>query len=124
MLNPESRLGLVLPGGGARGAYQVGVLKAISQLLPHEQNPFPVVVGASVGAINAAMIGCSAGNFKAGMRTLAQLWSHLHTSDVYRTDFVSIAATAIRWLLSLLGLPVLYQLMRSTPTTAPIEERR
>ncbi len=101
MLSPESRLGLVLPGGGARGAYQVGVLKAISELIPEDRNPFPVVVGASVGAINAAMIGCGAGNFKAGIRTLAQLWSRLQTSDVYRTDLASISATAMRWLFSL-----------------------
>ena len=99
----ESRLGLVLPGGGARGAYQVGVLKAISELIPADRNPFPVVVGASVGAINAAMIGLSAGNFKAGIRTLAQLWSHLHTRDVYRTDLVSITASAMRWLFSLVS---------------------
>ncbi len=101
MLPPESRLGLVLPGGGARGAYQVGVLKAISELIPDDRNPFPVVVGASVGAINAAMIGCSAGNFKAGIRTLAQLWSRLQTRNVYRTDLASISATAMRWLFSL-----------------------
>ena len=102
MLSPDPRLGLVLPGGGARGAYQVGVLKAISQLIPEEhRNPFPVVVGVSVGAINAAMIGCSAGNFKAGIETLAQLWSRLHTQDVYRTDVISITASAMRWLFSL-----------------------
>ena len=101
MLSPESRLGLVLPGGGARGAYQVGVLKAISELIPEDRHPFPVVVGASVGAINAAMISCSAGNFKAEIQTLAQLWSRLHTRDVYRTDLVSITASAMRWLFSL-----------------------
>ena len=102
MPSPDPRLGLVLPGGGARGAYQVGVLKAISQLIPEEdRNPFPVVVGVSVGAINAAMIGCSAGNFKTGITTLAQLWSRLHTRDVYRTDVISITASATRWLVSL-----------------------
>jgi NTE family protein len=100
-LSPESRLGLVLPGGGARGAYQVGVLKAISQLVSDDRNPFPIIVGASVGAINAAMVGCSAGNFRAGVRILAQLWSRLHTRDVYRTDLRSITASAMRWLFSL-----------------------
>jgi NTE family protein len=98
-----SRLGLVLPGGGARGAYQVGVLKAISELIPEDHNPFPVVVGASVGAINVAMIGCSAGDFKAGIQTLAQLWSRLRTHDVYRTDLASITASAMRWLFSLVS---------------------
>jgi NTE family protein len=103
MLSTESLLGLVLPGGGARGAYQVGVLKAISELIPDDRNPFPVVVGASVGAINAAMIGCSADNIKAGIQALAQLWSRLHTHDVYRTDVVSITVSTMRWLLSLVS---------------------
>ena len=56
----ENKLGLVLPGGGARGAYQVGVLKAISEILPDSnKNPFPVMSGTSVGAINAALLAAS-----------------------------------------------------------------
>jgi NTE family protein len=93
--------GLVLPGGGARGAYQVGVLKAISDLCPIDRNPFPIVVGASVGAINAAVVACHAGNFKEGVSILSNLWSQIHTSDVYRTDLVSVASSGMRWLFSL-----------------------
>ena len=89
-----------MPGGGARGAYQVGVLKAIAELLPADQNPFPVVVGASVGAINAAMIASRAGDFKAGVQTLAELWTRLHTGDIYRTDLASVTKSALRWVLS------------------------
>src|SRR5262245_46336472 len=96
-----SCVGLVLPGGGARGAYQVGVLKAIAELLPVDRNPFPVVVGASVGAINAAVIACNADNFKAGAETLVRLWSQIHANDVYRTDAGSIVKSALRWLFSL-----------------------
>ena len=58
--------GLILPGGGARGAYQAGVLKAIADLVPDDRNPFPVVVGSSVGAINAAAIACHARDFRTG----------------------------------------------------------
>jgi NTE family protein len=97
----ESRMGLVLPGGGARGAYQVGVLKAISEIFTSDRNPFPVVVGASVGAINAAVVGSRADNFKAAVRKLTELWSQLHTSNVYRTDLTSITASGLRWLFSL-----------------------
>jgi NTE family protein len=95
------RMGLVLPGGGARGAYQVGVLKAISDFVTNGRNPFPVVVGASVGAINAAVIGTRADNFKVAVRKLTELWSQLHTGDIYRTDLISITASGLRWLFSL-----------------------
>jgi NTE family protein len=97
----SSRVGLVLPGGGARGAYQVGVLKAISELLRGDENPFPVLVGASVGAINAAFIGSGAGDFKSAARRLEALWSQIRTGDIYRTDLASIAASGLRWLLFL-----------------------
>lgn len=93
--------GLVLPGGGARGAYQVGVLHAISDLAPDERNPFPVIVGASVGAINAAIIACHACDYKAGAKRLVELWRKIRTCDVYRTDIRSISACGLRWLLSL-----------------------
>jgi NTE family protein len=98
-VGPQRCAGLVLPGGGARGAYQVGVLKAVSDLLPIDQNPFPVLVGASVGAINAAFIGSGAGDFKAAVKGLEELWSQIHTGDIYRTDLASIAASGLRWLL-------------------------
>jgi NTE family protein len=98
---PQPNLGLVLPGGGARGAYQAGVLNAISDLLPDERNPFPVIVGASVGAINAAAIACHACTYKVGVKRLVELWSTMHACDVYRTDLPSIAACGLRWLFSL-----------------------
>jgi NTE family protein len=99
--SPRSSPGLVLPGGGARGAYQVGVLHAIADLLPDKRNPFPVIVGASVGAINAAVIACHAFNYKAGAKRLVELWSKIHTYDIYRTDLTTISASGFRWLLSL-----------------------
>ena len=99
--NSAARVGLVLPGGGARGAYQVGVLRAIADLLPDDRNPFPVIVGASVGAINAVAIACQARNFKAGVHGLTKLWSEIHTRDVYRTDLLTITVSGLRWLLSL-----------------------
>lgn len=98
---PRPNPGLVLPGGGARGAYQAGVLNAISDLLPDERNPFPIIVGASVGAINAAAIACHACDYKAGVKHLVELWSTIHTCDVYRTDLPSISACGLRWLFSL-----------------------
>ncbi len=94
-------VGLVLPGGGARGAYQIGVLRAIAALMPDNSNPFPVIVGASAGAINAAALACQAHNFKAGVRGLTEISSNIHTHDVYRTGLFTIAVSGLRWLLSL-----------------------
>jgi len=65
------KVGLVLTGGGARAAYQVGVLRAIAELLPDKtRNPFPVICGTSAGAINATSIAVSANNFAEGVEQL------------------------------------------------------
>jgi predicted acylesterase/phospholipase RssA len=97
----RSLAGLVLPGGGARGAYQAGVLKATADLVSDDRNPFPIVSGASVGAVNAAALACHADDYRASVARLVQLWSQIHVSDVYRTDLATIAACGLRWLLSL-----------------------
>lgn len=98
---PQPSPGLVLPGGGARGAYQAGVLKAIADLMSGDRNPFPVIVGASVGAINAAALACHARDYRRGAKRLVELWSNIRTGEVYRTDFPSISACGLRWLASL-----------------------
>ena len=65
-----------MSGGGARAAYQVGVLRAISELLPRdERNPFPVICGTSAGAINAAVLAMNGSNFRRGVRELLSFWS-------------------------------------------------
>lgn len=98
---PRQRVGLVLPGGGARGAYQVGVLKAIADILPDRHNPFPIIVGTSVGAINAAAIAVRSRDFNAAVEELARTWSALHADDVYKTDARTILANGLYWLMSL-----------------------
>ena len=65
----EHRTGLILTGGGARAAYQVGVLKAIAEFLPRRSHiPFPVVCGTSAGSLNAATLAINARNFSMGVR--------------------------------------------------------
>lgn len=113
-------LGLVLPGGGARGAYQVGVIKALAELTPRNRNPFPVIVGSSVGAISAAFLAAHATRFNEGVAKLVELWQNLHCRDVYRTDFVSISLHGLHWVLSLtpiasLGLPNPRSLLDNDP---------
>lgn len=96
-------MALVLQGGGARAAYQVGVLKALSEILGRPQeNPFPVITGTSAGAINAAVLATHAGNFANAVDALERVWSNLEPHQVYRTDLPGVAACSGRWLSSFL----------------------
>lgn len=92
-------VGLVMGGGGARAAYQVGVLKAIAEMLPEGcPNPFPVLCGTSAGAINAAALAIYARRFHAGVRRLNYVWRNFEVQHVYRADAAGLAATGLRWL--------------------------
>ena len=98
--------GLILSGGGARAAYQVGVLAAIADLLPDAaKNPFPVIVGTSAGAINAVGLACGALHFSEAIRRLTAVWQGFHTHQVYRSDWPGVLRQAGRFIgHSLLGL--------------------
>ena len=94
--------GLVLTGGGARAAYQVGVLKAIA-LIRREAggpsgNPFPVITGTSAGAINAAALACRADDFDGAVAELCAIWENFHAEQVYRADSIGVIRTGARWL--------------------------
>lgn len=92
---------LVLPGGGARASYQVGVLKAIAEVVPHIQNPFPICCGTSAGAINAVALASREESFLDNCRWLENLWLELEADHVYRTDWTGITRNVWRLLLSL-----------------------
>jgi len=93
---------LILTGGGARAAYQVGVLKAVRELLPlPEHNPFPIICGTSAGAVNAATLAVFADNFDAAVGNLLEVWESFHVRHVYRSDPISIAKGGARWLAAL-----------------------
>lgn len=92
-------IALVLQGGGARAAYQVGVLKALSEILGHPaENPFPIITGTSAGAINAAVLAVHADNFAKGVATLVDVWTNFKPDHVYRTDFPGVARNSLHWL--------------------------
>jgi NTE family protein len=96
---PSAKIGLVMSGGGARGAYQVGVLRAIARFLPRRAPiPFRIICGTSAGSINAASLASHARDFQYGAARLARIWGNLRTSDVYRSDFMSVAVNSLRWL--------------------------
>lgn len=98
----ESRTALILTGGGARAGYQVGVLKAIRELLPlPRRNPFPILCGTSAGALNAASLAAAAEDFGAGVEGLLQVWENFSAHQVYRADPAGIGVAGVRWLSTL-----------------------
>jgi NTE family protein len=99
---PQS-IGLLLTGGGARAAYQVGVLEAIADMrlacgAGNEPNPFPIITGTSAGAINASALACGADNFDATVRLIAKTWREFHAHEVYRADHLSMLRSGARWM--------------------------
>ena len=103
MAHKRPHVGLVLTGGGARAAYQVGVLRAIAAIVPKgSPTPFDVLCGTSAGAINAAALAANASDFRLGVRRLVNVWKNMRAGDVYRADFAGIVACSVRWVASLL----------------------
>lgn len=93
---------LILTGGGARAAYQVGVVKAVRELLPDSRiNPFPILCGTSAGALNAASLAAAAEDFGAGVDSLERIWANFHAAAVYRADALRLGASGARWLADL-----------------------
>jgi len=94
---------IVLGGGGARAAYQVGALRAIAQLQTRGAPlPFPIVCGTSAGAINAATIAMHADDFRRGVARLARWWRRIGASHVYRSDFGSLSRHSAQFLAAVL----------------------
>lgn len=100
---PSKCTAIILPGGGARGAYQVGVLKAISELLPGATNPFPVICGTSAGAINAAVLASHAHEYSTGVERLEKFWRSMHCERIYRTDAWTVLKSGLRFAATLLS---------------------
>ena len=99
-----ARTGLVLTGGGARSAYQVGVLAALARLLPRDApTPFRVITGMSAGAIVAAAVACHAARFREGVVALERVWRGFHIDQVFRADAGSMLTACSRWGLALLS---------------------
>ncbi len=99
----EKVLGLAMTGGGARGAYQAGVLKRLGEIkrVQSSGNPFPIIGGASAGAINGSALAMGSDDFSQATGILANLWANLKPSDVFRCDFVSQAHNSLVWILDL-----------------------
>ncbi len=97
------RRGLVLSGGGARAAYQVGVLKAIADICPKGgKNPFPVICGTSAGAINSAALAIYGENFRDAIHRLLHIWRNFRTEQVFRADATGVTVSGAHWLLAMM----------------------
>ncbi|HUJ83169.1 MAG TPA: patatin-like phospholipase family protein [Candidatus Acidoferrales bacterium] len=99
----ENALGLVMTGGGARGAYQAGILKRIGELkrVQTHGNPFPIIGGSSAGAINGSALAAGSDDFALATKILARVWSNLQPSDIFHCDVLSQAHNSLTWILDL-----------------------
>ena len=121
----KKKTGLILTGGGARAAYQVGVLQAISEILceagwPPARNPFQIICGTSAGAINATALACRADNFGESVQKLVDVWSHIAVAQVYRADSLGVLRSGARWL-SLLSFGWLLRKWRAAPPSSLLD---
>lgn len=98
MAASKQKIAVIMSGGGARAAYQVGVLKALARILPSgTPNPFPIICGTSAGAINAASLAVYANNFQQAVRRLEFVWGNFHVHQVFRTDAAVMLHNSVKW---------------------------
>ena len=119
----QNRTGLILTGGGARAAYQVGVLKCIAEILPDKtRNPFPIICGTSAGAINAASLACFSQDFAAAVGYLRGIWENFHAHHVYRADALGMTRTGAHWLGALMAGWIVRSAPKSLFDNSPLAE--
>ncbi len=125
MEKPSNRkkTALVLPGGGARGAFQVGVLKAIAELVPRGTvNPFGIISGTSAGAINSVVLAAKARRFRVAVAELERVWAHFRCHHVYRTDNLAMLKSSMQWLGALITGGTLVRMPKSLLDNSPLRE--
>ena len=93
------RTALVLSGGGARGAYQVGVLKAVAEVTGYKESPFDIVSGLSAGAINGTWIASHDESFPDVVESMWQAWAGISSDDIFKTNPFSLFSIGARWLI-------------------------
>jgi len=118
-----SKNALVLTGGGARAAYQVGVLSAITKLVPRNHGiPFPIICGTSAGAINATALSCYASCFHLGVKKLEWMWKSLHTHNIYHSDPFRVFGNISRGILGSYQADYANKSARSLLNNAPLRD--
>ena len=117
------KVGLVLSGGGARGAYQAGILRAIAEIAAAEriQNPIRVITGVSAGAVNAAYLAATAEDFTTGTEKMANMWSRITADQVFKTDALTAGRSGLRFIAdATMGALYRKKLARALLDTTPL----
>jgi NTE family protein len=124
-MQDKKKIGLVLTGGGARAAYQVGVLESVSAILCEagwapEKNPYDIICGTSAGAINATALACHADDFCPGLKRVVHVWENFTAEQVYRADSLGVLRSGAKWL-SLLSFGWLLRTWKANPPNSLLD---
>ena len=124
-MQKQKKIGLVLTGGGARAAYQVGVLESVSTILCEagwaaERNPYDIICGTSAGAINATALACHADDFCSGLGKVVSVWENFTAEQVYRSDSLGVLRSGAKWL-SLLSFGWLMRQWKANPPNSLLD---
>lgn len=112
--------GLVLTGGGARAAYQVGVLKAVAEILPQQENPFRVICGTSAGGVAAAVLAARAEKWRSAVAAIEHVWANFRTGQVFDVGRRTMLRAGLHWALSLVSGGLLLSVPRSLFDNTPL----
>jgi NTE family protein len=115
-------VGLVLTGGGARSAYQVGVLLALAELLPRARNPFQVIVGTSAGAVAASVLAAEAHHWRRAVAGLERVWANFRSEQVFHVDKGHMLRAGAHWVLALVSGGLVLAPPKSMLDNSPLRE--
>src|SRR5579864_8316706 len=113
---------LVLTGGGARSAYQVGVLLALAELLPRSRNPFPIIVGTSAGAVAASVLAAEAHHWRRAVAGLERVWANFRSEQVFHVNTRHMMRAGAHWVLALVSGGLVLSPPRSMLDNSPLRE--
>ncbi|WP_143745704.1 patatin-like phospholipase family protein [Massilia sp. KIM] len=124
-MDRQEKTGLILTGGGARAAYQAGVLHAVHRILAdagraRRHTPFDIICGTSAGALNATALACRADDYASGVRGLLAVWENVSVPQVYRADSLAVLRSGARWL-SLLSFGWLLRKWHASPPNSLLD---
>ena len=115
-------VGLVLTGGGSRSAYQVGVLLALTELMPRARNPFQVIVGTSAGAVAASVLASEAHQWRRAIAGLERVWANFRSEQVFHVDPVHMVRAGSHWVLALVSGGLVLSPPKSLLNNSPLRQ--
>jgi NTE family protein len=113
---------LVLTGGGARSAYQVGVLLALAEMLPRSRNPFQIIVGTSAGAVAASVLAAEAHHWRRAVAGLERVWANFRSSQLFHVDAGHMLRAGAHWVLALISGGMVLSPPKSVLDNTPLRE--